>query len=276
MRSVIVSWLFVQAVRLQLLRHQVTARDAELLLVRVAGQLDHVHPVEQRAWNRVERVGGADEEHLGEVEGEVEVVVAEARGAAPDRAPRASRTPGRRGSRRPSCRSRRSETRGCATRHPGSRGRLSPASRRCRCAGGRGSRPRHVPRRRRSGQTSGRARARSTGRATSCRRPAGRRTEDRARDVALQLRDRQVLDDPLLDLLEVEVILVEDCARVLEVEIVLRHLGQGTAEDPVEVVRMTPCSAAAGGQFLEAGELAAGRLEDRPADPSPRSGRAAR
>ena len=37
----------------------------------------------------------------------------------------------------------------------------------------------------------------------------------------LQLRDREVLDDPLLHLLEVEVVLVEHLARVVEVEVVL-------------------------------------------------------
>ena len=71
--------LLREAVRLDLLRHEVALRDPELLLVRVAGELDHVHPVEQRAADRVERVRGADEEHLREVERQVEVVVAEAR-----------------------------------------------------------------------------------------------------------------------------------------------------------------------------------------------------
>ena len=56
---------------------EVALRDAELLVLRVAGELDDVHAVEQRAGNRVERVRGADEEHLREVERQVEVVVAE-------------------------------------------------------------------------------------------------------------------------------------------------------------------------------------------------------
>ena len=54
-------------------------RDLELLLLGVARELDHVHAVEQRAGDRVEQVGGADEEHLREVERQVEVVVAEVR-----------------------------------------------------------------------------------------------------------------------------------------------------------------------------------------------------
>ena len=45
--------------------------------------------------------------------------------------------------------------------------------------------------------------------------------EDLARDLVAELRDREVLDDPLLDLVEVEVVVVEDLARVLEVEVVL-------------------------------------------------------
>jgi hypothetical protein len=45
--------------------------------------------------------------------------------------------------------------------------------------------------------------------------------EDRSRDVVLQLRDRELLDDALLDLLEVVVVLVEDLSRLVQVEVVL-------------------------------------------------------
>jgi hypothetical protein len=38
----------VSAVRLELARHEVAARDLELLLRRVAGQLDDLHAVAQR------------------------------------------------------------------------------------------------------------------------------------------------------------------------------------------------------------------------------------
>ena len=57
-------------------------------------------------------------------------------------------------------------------------------------------------------------------------------------------------------------ILVEDGARVLEVEVVLGRLRPRQAEDPVEV---GPDDAVLGRrrrQLLEAGELAPGRLED--------------
>ena len=97
-----------QPVALDLARDQVAAGDLVLLLGRVAGELDHLHAVAQRRRNRLEDVRRRDEHHVREVERQVEVVVAERRGSARGRAPRASRSRGRRGSRRPSCRSRRS------------------------------------------------------------------------------------------------------------------------------------------------------------------------
>ena len=60
-----------------LARHQVATRDVALLLQRVARQLDRLHAVLQGPRDRVEHVGRCDEEDLGEVELEVEVVVAE-------------------------------------------------------------------------------------------------------------------------------------------------------------------------------------------------------
>ncbi|KAL8943147.1 MAG: hypothetical protein Q9211_001097, partial [Gyalolechia sp. 1 TL-2023] len=43
----------------------------------VAGQFDHLHAVEEGSGDGVRHVGGADEEHLGEVDGDVHVVVEE-------------------------------------------------------------------------------------------------------------------------------------------------------------------------------------------------------
>ena len=51
--------------------------DLQLLLLGVARQLQHLHAVAQRWRDGVERVGGGDEHHLGEIEGQIEVVVAE-------------------------------------------------------------------------------------------------------------------------------------------------------------------------------------------------------
>ncbi len=53
------------------------ARDLELVLLAVAGQLEHLHPVEQGRRDGIEDVGRGDEHHLGEIEGEIEIVIGE-------------------------------------------------------------------------------------------------------------------------------------------------------------------------------------------------------
>src|SRR5207247_2033984 len=63
----------LEAVRAELLGHQVLRRDADLLLVRVAGERQDFHPVAQRARDGVERVAGGDEEDLREVERHAEI-----------------------------------------------------------------------------------------------------------------------------------------------------------------------------------------------------------
>ena len=63
----------------ELARDQVALGDVQLLLDRVAGELDHLHPVLEGQRDRVEDVRRRDEEDLGEVERQVEVVVAEGR-----------------------------------------------------------------------------------------------------------------------------------------------------------------------------------------------------
>ena len=68
-----------QPVALDLAGHEVALGDLELLLLGVAGELDDLHPVAQRTRHAVEVVGRADEHDLREVEGHVEVVVAEGR-----------------------------------------------------------------------------------------------------------------------------------------------------------------------------------------------------
>src|SRR6185312_2765226 len=47
-----------QAVALDLSRHEVAARDLQLLRLRVAGELDRLHAVAQRARDRLQRVRG--------------------------------------------------------------------------------------------------------------------------------------------------------------------------------------------------------------------------
>ena len=107
---------------LELARHEVLARDHQLLLLGVAREADDVHAVEQRRRDRLELVRGADEEDARQVERQVEVVVAEVLvlRRVEHLEHRARRD--RRGSRRPSCRSRRSGTPGSSRRRRGARG----------------------------------------------------------------------------------------------------------------------------------------------------------
>ena len=86
---------------------------------------------------------------------------------------------------------------------------------------------------------------------------AGRAGEaqDRPRHVALELPDGEELDDPLLHLLEVEVVLVEDLARAAQVEVVV---GEGVPRergDPVEVGADDPVLRGRGRQPLQPAQL---------------------
>ncbi|HIE92736.1 MAG TPA: hypothetical protein EYQ83_07665, partial [Acidobacteria bacterium] len=67
----------VEAVLGELLAQEMLAGDHQLLLARVAGDGDDLHPVEERSRDALLAVGRGDEHHLGEVEGDVEVVVHE-------------------------------------------------------------------------------------------------------------------------------------------------------------------------------------------------------
>ena len=71
--------LFAQTVVLALASHQVAACDLQFFLQCVAGQVDHLHAVAYRCRDVVDDVGGGDEQDPAEVEGQAEVVVAEAR-----------------------------------------------------------------------------------------------------------------------------------------------------------------------------------------------------
>src|SRR5579862_6351195 len=66
------------AVLLDLAGNQVLEGNVDLLFFRVSLQFDDFHTVAQRLGNRVEHVGRGDEQHLRQVEGHVEIVVAEA------------------------------------------------------------------------------------------------------------------------------------------------------------------------------------------------------
>ncbi|RUP51854.1 hypothetical protein BC936DRAFT_145096 [Jimgerdemannia flammicorona] len=53
------------------------AGDMQLFLERVAGQRDHLHAVQQRRRDRVQRVRRCDEYHVRQVEGKIQVVIRE-------------------------------------------------------------------------------------------------------------------------------------------------------------------------------------------------------
>ena len=71
-----VDLVVLDAVVLLLLGQQVAQRDVDLLVLGVAREADHFHPVEQRRRN-VHRVRGRDEHHVRQVEVDLDVVVAE-------------------------------------------------------------------------------------------------------------------------------------------------------------------------------------------------------
>ena len=112
----------LDAVGLELAGHQVLLGDVELLVDRVAGELDHLHPVLQRRRDRVEDVRRGDEEHVREVERAGRGSGPGSSSSGPGRAPRAWRWPDRPGSPRPSCRSRRSSAPGCGCPRRAGRG----------------------------------------------------------------------------------------------------------------------------------------------------------
>ena len=99
--------LFGEAGGFALLLDQVLLGDLELFDLGVAGEAEDFHAVLQRAGDGVEDVGRGDEEHLREVVLDVEVVVLEGVVLLGVEHFEQGTRRGRRGSPRPSCRSRR-------------------------------------------------------------------------------------------------------------------------------------------------------------------------
>ena len=62
---------------LELARDQVLLGDLRLLALRVAGEVDDFHPVEQWGRNILDEVRGRDEEHLAQIERHAKVMVSE-------------------------------------------------------------------------------------------------------------------------------------------------------------------------------------------------------
>ncbi len=66
-------------IRVELALEQIAPGDFQLLVLGVAGELNHLHAVAHRAGNGVEHVGGGDEHHPRQVESDAEIIVAERR-----------------------------------------------------------------------------------------------------------------------------------------------------------------------------------------------------
>src|SRR2546423_4301073 len=66
-----------EAVLFQLPRHQELARDGQLLILHVAGQLDRLHAVAQGGRDGIEHIGRTDAEHAAQIVRHIEVVVGE-------------------------------------------------------------------------------------------------------------------------------------------------------------------------------------------------------
>ena len=65
-----------QPVLFDLSGHQIALGDVDFFVFGVAAQLDDLHAVAQGWWDCVQHVGGGDKEHLAQIEGNIQVVVA--------------------------------------------------------------------------------------------------------------------------------------------------------------------------------------------------------
>ena len=154
---------------------EVLPGDLPLLPLGVAGELHHLHPVEQRPGDVLDEVRRGDEQHLAQVERHAEVVVHE--GVVLRRVEhleqRARRVALERDAELVHLVQQEHRVLGAGLLHalddPAGHGA------RRRCGGGRGCRPRRARRRGRCGRTSAPSPGRSTWRRRSCRRPEGRR-----------------------------------------------------------------------------------------------------
>ena len=69
--------VFCDAGFFQLFWPQVALGDGDFFFGDIARQANHFHTVQQRAWDRVQGVGGAHEQHFGQVQAQVQVMVEE-------------------------------------------------------------------------------------------------------------------------------------------------------------------------------------------------------
>ena len=231
-----------QAVSLPLSRPQVAARDRQLLLGRVAVEAHHLHPVQKRRRNRLGDVRGGDEQDTGQVELDVQVVVAEAvvlgrvehleqrrRGvAAPvgahlvDLVEHDHRVHRPGVAKRPDQAARQSSDVGAAV--AANLGLVADASQR---------HADELP----SGRPGDRLADRGLAGAGRADQGQDRPRPTLIADLALgpQLAHRDVLGDPVLDVLEARVVCVQDLARVVRIEALSRALAPRNRQEPVEV-----------------------------------------
>ena len=218
------------------LGEQVAAGDLQLLFEDVAGEADHLHAVQKRCRDGVELVGGADKQDVTEVEGDVQVVVAEAgvllrvedleqgrgrvalEGGADlvDLVEHQDRV-GATGAFH-----RLEELAG----HGPDVGAAVPLDLRLVAHAAQGETVEGAP----EGGGDGVADA-------GLANPRGAdQAEDRAGDVPLHLADGDELEDAVLDVLQPVVVAVEDLARLVQIVAVLAELSPGEDGQPVEVV----------------------------------------
>ena len=251
-----------EAVGLELPAHQVASRDLDLLLFGVAGQLDDLHAVAQRPGDGVELVGGGDEQHLRQVEGHAEVVVAE-RAVLLGVEHLEQRRRGSPWNPWPSLSI--SSSMKTGLRVPALRERLDDAARQRADVGAAVAADLGLVVHAAQADAHELA-AQRAGDALAERRLAHARRADEAQDRAAALRvelaHRQVLEDALLDLLEAVVVVVEDAARPLDVDGLRVELRPGQRDQPVEVGAHHRVLAARLGHPLEALQLLARVLLD--------------
>ena len=215
---------------------EVVLRDPDLLFGDVAGQMDDLHPIQQRRRDGVELVGRADEEHPREIHAHVEIVVQEfavllgierleqggggiAQIGGPDLVDLVEHDHrvGHAGF---------LERLDEFARHGADVGAAMPLDLGFVAHAAQAEAIEATPQRPGDGAADGGLA--DTGRPDQ--------QQDGAGDLAADAGERQEFDDALLDVLQPVVILVEHCPGVIEIEIVLGQPAPGHAGQPVQVV----------------------------------------
>src|SRR4051794_14353770 len=225
----------LQPVALDLAGHEVALGDLELLLLGVARELDDLHAVAQRPGDRVERVRRRDEHDVRQVEGHVEVVVAERRvllgvedlehRARRIAAPVAAHLVDLVDHEQRVVRARVAQRADDRAGHRADVRAPVPADLRLVAHAADAEALELAPER--PGDRAPERRLAHAGWPDEAQDPAGR--------VGLQAADGEELEDAVLDLLDVVVVVVEHLARVRELEVVLGRRVPRQRRDPLEV-----------------------------------------